>query len=180
MEVQHEVMAVTGHRPSGIDNDYTYSSEIWRGLKKAYEELFIGMNVDHLLTGGALGVDTVAAEVALSSGIPYTVCVPFDGQDSKWPKKAKQRYERLLDNSEGIIVVSPGPYAVWKLHRRNEFMVDNSSMVLATWNGKPKGGTYECVQYAVKKKSSVLRLDPFSLEYGWYNDEGWENLGKIV
>lgn len=180
MEVQHEVMAITGHRPQSLDNDYTYGSELWRGLRAAYEELFIGFKVDRLLTGCALGVDTVAAEVAAANGIPYTACIPFDGQQNKWPRAAKQRYERLLSRADDMIIVSPGGYAAWKLHKRNEFMVDNSSILLATWNGKPKGGTYACVQYGMKKHGSILRLDPFSLNYGWQNEEGWENLGKVI
>ena len=42
------------------------------------------------------------------------------------------------------------------MHKRNEYMVDNSDLVLAFWNGEESGGTYYTLSYAKKKNKRVF------------------------
>ena len=46
---------------------------------------------------------------------------------------------------------------------RNQYMVDNSDLVLAIWNGKESGGTWNTIKYARKqgKKIQYLMLNDF-------------------
>jgi len=46
-----------------------------------------------------------------------------------------------------------------KMQKRNEYMVDNSNIVIAVWDGT-KGGTYNCVKYAEKLGKEVIIINP--------------------
>lgn len=161
-------VAITGHRPSKLDNDYTYTSALWRKLRERYAALYTEFKVQHVLTGCALGVDTVAAETAAANGIPYTAYVPFIGQPDRWLAASQQRYQDLLAGADDIIVVSPGGYAAWKLHRRNEAMIDAAEWVLATWTGDA-GGTKSAVEYALRTSKEVMQLNPTTMLDDWYD-----------
>ena len=43
--------------------------------------------------------------------------------------------------------------------RRNRYMVDRSVRLIAVYNGVPKGGTFQTLQYAMKKGLSIHILD---------------------
>jgi len=47
------------------------------------------------------------------------------------------------------------------MHERNKYMVDKSDLILAVWNGNKKGGTWDTIKYALKKKKKIIyiRLD---------------------
>lgn len=155
--------AITGHRPQSLDGDYSLSSELWNNIRSNLRYTFVEERVDHVYTGMALGVDTVAAQVSLQLEIPFTACVPFDGQERMWPEKSKREYRRLLDAAERVVVVIKGPYAVWKMQKRNEYMVNKltepEDLLIAVWNGKP-GGTANCYRYAVKKEKNIKVITP--------------------
>ena len=61
------------------------------------------------------------------------------------------------------------PYAVWKMQKRNEWMVDNCDAVIAVWDGAP-GGTANTVDYARKLGKSVLVIDPVEQTEKWIMD----------
>jgi uncharacterized phage-like protein YoqJ len=48
------------------------------------------------------------------------------------------------------LYVSPPNFAVYKMQVRNEWMVNHANILLALWDGST-GGTYNCIQYAMKK-----------------------------
>jgi uncharacterized phage-like protein YoqJ len=45
------------------------------------------------------------------------------------------------------------------MQKRNEYMVDNSDIVIAVWDGS-KGGTYNCVKYAEKLGKKIIVINP--------------------
>lgn len=96
----------------------------------------------------ALGWDQALARAAINLGIPFDAYVPFAGQEWRWPAAAQYQYRQLLMFADRVIVCDQGPYAVYKMQRRNERMVDACDLVLALWNGA-EGGTANCVRYAL-------------------------------
>ena len=106
-----------------------------------------------------MGVDTLAARAAYLEGVPFYVAVPFKGQESRWPAEAQARYRVMLENAEGITVVSEGGYSPAKMQSRNEFMVDRAHLVLAWWDGSP-GGTANCLRYALDRGVTAIQLHP--------------------
>ena len=61
-----------------------------------------------------------------------------------------------MNPAEVVFVSEPG-YAAWKMQVRNKWMVDNSDLVLALWNGTD-GGTANCVRYAEKVGKPITNL----------------------
>jgi uncharacterized phage-like protein YoqJ len=153
-------IAHTGHRPAQLDGDYSLTSTFWKSVEEALVNTWDGILADVVLTGMALGFDTLVAEVAARSGVPFIACVPFVGQEQRWPKESKERYARLLSKAKEIVVVCEGGYAAWKMQRRNEYMVDRGDLLIALWNGTESGGTWNAVEYARKKDVDVWRMDP--------------------
>jgi uncharacterized phage-like protein YoqJ len=45
---------------------------------------------------------------------------------------------------------------------RNEFMVNNSDIVIAVWDGT-NGGTANCVKYAQVENKEIIIIDPHKL-----------------
>lgn len=107
----------------------------------------------------ALGVDTLAAEVCLENNIPLVAAIPFKGQENIWPKESREKYYSILEQCEYVEYICDPGYAPWKMNRRNEWMVDHSNKLIAVFDGS-KGGTFNCIQYALKKKKEIVYIDP--------------------
>jgi uncharacterized phage-like protein YoqJ len=161
-------VSVTGQRPKTLDNDYTYQSDLWKFIYEELEATFLKINPPKIYVGGALGVDTVAAEVALKLNIPYVLCKPFIGQEDSWGPEQQRHYNELADYAQSVVVLGTKDQLPWIYQKRNEYMVDNSDIVVAVWNGF-KGGTRNCVEYALKQKQTVWRIDPTTRKVGRYD-----------
>ena len=84
--------------------------------------------VDLIISGGAVGIDTLAEDYADTHGIKKLIIRP---QYSKYGKIAPLK--------------------------RNEVMVDSCDKVLAIWNGKSKGTEYT-INYARRKEKTVIEI----------------------
>jgi uncharacterized phage-like protein YoqJ len=104
----------------------------------------------------AQGWDIALALAAIKLRIPLTCAIPFNGQQNQWPLEDRKRFDKVISLADTIKVVSPGPYAAWKMEARNRWMVDNSDIVLALYNGDPKGGTANCIKYAKSKDRQIF------------------------
>lgn len=160
----HLVM-VTGHRPQKLGgyggSPTQFRVRVWlRGRLVALKQRHGAQLV--AISGMALGVDQWFAEEALALGIPFDAYVPCDGQDSTWPRMSQLNYRAGLGHARNVIVVSPGPYAAWKMQRRNEAMVDAAQDHLAVRDGEEKGGTWNCVRYMRQKGVEPVIFNPRS------------------
>jgi uncharacterized phage-like protein YoqJ len=168
-ETEYFFVAFTGHRPDKIGG-YNPNAEkrIWvreqiqaqleRGLAKHGEKLWV-------ITGGALGVDQDAAEIAHEMGIPFTVMIPCVEQEAMWPREAKQRYWNMLEVASEVVQVSEKTYAEDKfcMQRRNMQMIDCADIVIAVWDGST-GGTKNAVDYAEESGLKIIFIDPNNFE----------------
>lgn len=162
------IIAITGHRPSSINKSYNLEHDNWNWTRQELRAAFELHDADRVITGMALGVDQLAAQVAIAEGIPFTAAIPFDGQEGRWPEESQELYNDLLLAADDVVFVSEPPYAAWKLHKRNEWMIDNSDMLVAVWNGDKKGGTANAVRYGLKTFEQVWRIDPVRERADWY------------
>lgn len=153
------IAAVTGHRPEKIMN--------WQYLNHQLAVTMADFNVDILIQGMAAGVDLQSAKIAHNQGVPFWCARPWKGHK---PRKADEsNYNNALKFADKVVDVTdyedyPG---AWVYQKRNEWMVDNSDMLLAFWDGSP-GGTANCVKYAVKQKQKIWRVNILTTEVGWY------------
>lgn len=149
------IICGTGHRPDklgGYDRQAILRLQIL-----ASRWLSLHPEVEVVISGMALGWDTALAYSGLRAGCRLIAAVPFEGQESRWPKESQELYKELLLQATQVVYVSEPSYAVWKMQKRNEWMVDASDRVLALWNGS-KGGTHNCVKYAEKKGKPIVNL----------------------
>ena len=130
--------------------------------------------------GGAIGIDQLAfsiCEELKQEAKEYDACtiileiaIPFEKQASKWYERDVDRYElqkqqadilTFVDTVEGYEFkgVSVGEYHPAKMMIRNRYMCDNSSIVIAVWNGS-KGGTANAVNYAKKIGKEIIVINP--------------------
>ena len=118
--------------------------------------------VDAVICGMANGVDLWAADEALDLALPVIAAKPWAGHGPR--KSDVALYERVIREAVEVVDVDPavnypGP---WVYQKRNEWMVDHATHVLAYYNGAPKGGTFNCLKYARK----VLSEDHIRNVYG--------------
>lgn len=154
-------ICITGHRPDklyGYDlNDYR-----WQLLKNRIAKYLIDYKCKTFRCGMALGVDTIAAMACIDlieSGhkIEIIACIPFAGQESRWPYQSRKMYYELLEKCSDKVIVCDGGYQPYKMQQRNIYMVDRSDLVLAVWDGS-SGGTGNCVAYAQSKDKVIINL----------------------
>lgn len=158
------LIGVTGHRPERLeDNEDAVKELISEGIQH--------LKATRLFQGMASGTDLWSAKEAWKLKVPYTACKPWAGHT---PRAADMiEYTKVLRHADEIVDVStnlqyPGP---WVYQKRNEYIVNSSEAMIAVWDGKPYGGTYNCVQYAWSKSIPVLRIDPEERTIGFIRED---------
>ena len=122
------IISITGHRPNGLPKEYGYNlnNEAWTKLKEyieaTIEECYKYATPNEeltLVTGMALGVDTVFWEVAAklrksNKNIKIEATIPFVGQEKKWTHESQKQYKQMLSESDKVTTVSEGGFATYK------------------------------------------------------------------
>lgn len=151
-----QTVSFTGHR--------TYCGEASEVLPGVLERLYAdGYRV--FLSGMAVGFDLAAAESVLALREAHTdirlVCVvPFAGQEFHFRPEDRARYSRVRERADETIIICetyhPGCYA-----RRNDFLVDHASVLVAWYDGSA-GGTRYTVRRGMRSGLRIenLRKDP--------------------
>ena len=96
----------------------------------------------------ALGADLILAEEVLALRNKYIdiklICaVPCYNQYAKWSEEDVTRYKFVLNCADEVVYVSETDYYKGCMFERNKYMIENSSAILAVYNGKKYGGTYQ-------------------------------------
>ncbi len=116
--------------------------------------------VDTFICGGALGFDTLVAELILKlkeefPHIKLWLFLPCLGQDLKWGRADKKRYKELLELAD-YVDCPQIPYSSGVMKTRNYKMVDNALYCVAYYNGKKISGTAQTIRYAKKQKRLIF------------------------
>lgn len=170
MEI-NKTLAFTGHRPNRLKGyKMSENTELLKVLKDTIIYYIEEKGVDTFVSGMALGVDIWSAFIVLKlkekhPSIKLVCAVPCDKQYAVWKNQDDiDDWKYIIDNADVVHYVSTEPYTNWCLQKRNEWMVDNSDYVLAIWNGITNGGTWNCIKYAMKKDTDILKIDSNTLE----------------
>ena len=156
----------TGHRPDklpwGTDEGDPRCGRLKAGILRAAEEVY-RQGTRHFISGMARGADLYFAEAVLAlrgrRGDVLLECArPCETQADSWPKAERVRYQSILDRCDYETLVQHN-YDRFCMLRRNRYMVDRSVRLIAVYNGVPKGGTFQTLQYAMKKGLSIHILD---------------------
>lgn len=120
----------------------------------------------HFVCGMARGADLYFCEAVLAlrqthPEITLEAAVPYQGQADNWQPADRRRWERLLSQCDYETMVQHH-YSAGCLSRRNRYMVDKSSLVLAVYDGQPSGGTMYTLRYAQRRgvRTVILETGP--------------------
>lgn len=169
---------VTGHRKI-VPQGYTggawwapacpvvqqYHTDIQQQIMLKVVELYQNSGVVEFISGGAIGADILFAEIIIqlrdiySYPITLGIAKPFPEQSAKWQYQTVIRYDKILSLANWVHTVSPGPYSPHKMQVRNEWMVNRAGILIAVWNDIPKGGTWNCINYARSKKRNIITIN---------------------
>lgn len=116
----------------------------------------------HFICGMARGVDTYCAEVVLAlrqtcPDITLEAAVPCPGQSDGWTVEEQERWQSLLARCDYETVVQE-KYTPGCMQRRNRYMVDHASRLIAVFDGQ-EGGTRRTVEYAMRQGVEVVLVD---------------------
>ena len=124
------------------------------------EEL-IRSGIRYFGAGGAMGFDTMAAQVVLKarkrhSQVKLILVLPCEAQTRGWPEEAIRTYMAIKDAADKVRYTSV-EYTPGCMHVRNRHLVDHSGICVA-YLTENKGGTAYTVNYAKKKGIPVINL----------------------
>ncbi len=150
-------VAFTGHRNIAPEKIPALKVKLEKAVREQYDQ---GMR--EFICGMALGFDMMAAEIVLSlreelPDIYLTAVIPFAGQPDRWAQENRDRYRLILDKADEVITLSDKFYKGCEM-KRNAFMLDYCSRVIAYFNGEPHGGTCFTVNSALKRGKTVINL----------------------
>ena len=139
----------TGHREDKLHRtEEEIRDELKQEILKSVEEGFTTF-----ITGMAYGVDIWAGELLKelkrkNKAIRLIAAVPFKGFESRWTDRWRWRFKQVLRKADEVHVICEG-YESYAYQKRNEWMVDRASKVIAVYNGEPSG-TGNTINYAKK------------------------------
>lgn len=148
-------VAFSGHR--------TYQGEANEELRGVVARLY-DEGYRRFLCGMAWGFDLAAGEVVAElkreyQDVELIAVVPYEGFYRLFHSEDAEQYRRVADAADAIVVVSAGEGKV-AYRLRNDYLVENSSVVVAWFNGVPRGGTAYTLRQARRKGVRTENLYP--------------------
>lgn len=145
----------TGHRPEKLNiSEAEVIAWLEMEIHKAIDEGFVTF-----ISGMARGVDIWAAEIILKlkeegKNINLVCAVPFEGFEKNWSEQWKNRYRNIMRKADMVKFICKN-YNKSCFQIRNIWMVNNSALVIAVFNGE-FGGTKNTINYAIKNGVKVV------------------------
>ena len=155
----------SGHRPAKLpwgadENDprcFDLKQELAARLQGIYEAGY-----RHFICGMAAGCDLYFAEAVLAlrrrcPEVTLEAAIPCDGQADSWPAPLRLRYEALVADCDEVSLLQHA-YTPGCMQRRNRYMVERSSLLLACYDGQP-GGTMNTILFARRRGCRVITIE---------------------
>lgn len=146
------IIALTGHRSEDCRSEADVRTRVREALSTSPER------VEAVICGMANGYDLWAGDEALLLGYEVWAAKPWTTHTARTSDVGL--YASVIARASRVVSVTesdtyPGP---WVYHKRNEWMVDNATHVMAYWSGKEKGGTFACINYARKVSKPIRNI----------------------
>ncbi|MFR9566326.1 MAG: SLOG family protein [Rikenellaceae bacterium] len=162
--IREQTVAFTGSRAltTSMANPNNVESTIRTALCSLLEECY-NRGKRTFLSGMAIGWDMICAEEVLKLREKYhdirlISVIPFEGQEERFSQRDKTRYHELLTEADDTIIITTSGYNANAYHKRNDFLVKNSSEIIAYDNGKPRSGTSSTINKAKKNGLKIHNL----------------------
>ena len=164
------VIGVTGHRHIDAEQSLSLKSKVCEMLttiKSKYADSDI-----ILMSGLAIGADTICAEAAIETGCKLLAPLPMERAEysKDFPAEELIKFNILADSAEDAFSVSP---SFDSASSRDDYYVNlgvyltkHSHLLLALWDGNESnllpGSTSDVVRMA-REKNDDMRKDPLSI-----------------
>jgi len=163
--MKEKICCICGSGPQGLpwgfDESSTGCKELKRRIKVEIEKA-IGEGYTKFITGMDLGVGLYAADVLFylkirkKEKIYIEAVVPYKNQPNGWCQEAQQLYSVSCIMADCVTVVSE-KYAEDCMRKRDEYMVDKSSLIIAITGGV-QGENIQIMRYAAQKNKETRIL----------------------
>lgn len=147
---------ITGHRK------FSEPETLWlqKELRKTAKRLASFHGLEEIITGMALGADTMWAQIALELNTPFAAYVPFEAQADTWPEADRKLWRELREKASREEVIGPH-FSVGYLHARNDAMIRDSDLcVAALRQSETRGGTVSAVKKVRALNKPLIIVDP--------------------
>ena len=156
-DIKELTVAFTGHR--------TYRGEGNDELRELLEQLYRD-GFRRFLCGMAWGWDLAAAEAVVELKSRYhdvelVAVKPYAAFQNLFSGEDFQQFSRVEQSADEVRVTGEydGPCDM-AFRQRNDYLVENSAIVVAWWNGIPRGGTAYTLRQARHKNIPIINLMP--------------------
>lgn len=170
-EIEGHALLVIGHRPPELGGyGETSTTKALRHKLAAIFDAKAEMHPDLVVvTGMGLGAETVAAEAAALTGVPYVAVLSHPGQEDPWPDQSKRIFRHLLDGARDVVTLQHKAPATRQLAaaafaRRDAWSRRNADEAVAVWDGREQyvGRAVRSLHEAVGE-DNVWIIDPHDL-----------------
>lgn len=156
MDLREKTCCFTGHRNLSSGEKLKVSVRLRRVIEEQIKAgvVFYG-------AGGALGFDTLAAQIVLDMKKEYPqlrliLVLPCEDQSRGWRSEDIAVYEDIKRRSDKVVYVSR-QYTSDCMHRRNRHLVDHSGTCIC-YLTRSSGGTAYTVDYARRKGLCIINV----------------------
>lgn len=165
MTAREKTCCFSGHRPMKLPWGMRETDErciaAKRWIAQQLDELY-NEGYRRFLCGMAIGCDMYFADCVLAlkelhTDVSLEAAIPCADQSCRWNNKQKEKYSQLLEACDKVKVFQES-YSRDCMQRRNFYMVDESSALIACFDGRP-GGTMSTILYAQREGIDIRMLD---------------------
>ena len=156
-ELRKHRCCFTGHRPEKLHlPEEQIKSLLSEAIKQTIHDGFTTF-----ISGMARGIDIWAAELVLeerknNAAIKLVCASPLLGFERSWNEQEKQTYRSIIAKADYVKYVSDHYFRAC-FQVRNEWMVNHSNRVIATYNGE-SGGTRNTINYAKRMGVDIINI----------------------
>ena len=155
----------TGHRPEKLPWRGDESDPRCLALKERLDqavEAAYDAGMRHFICGMARGADFYFCDAVLElrerrSGVTLEAVIPCEEQAARWSERERERWFSLVERCDGETMLQHH-YDKGCMLRRNRYLVDHSSMLIAVYDGM-LGGTMYTLSYAMKRGLETVILE---------------------
>ena len=167
MTARQRSCCFTGHRPTKLPWRYQEQDVRCLKLKARIADTIEAVYADgyrHFLCGMAQGCDLYFCEAVIAfrekhPDVTIEAVIPCPTQADRWSENERLRYAALVEACDTETLVS-AQYSSGCMQRRDRYMVDHAQLVIAVYNGEPKGGTAQTLAYALRNRRDTCILEP--------------------